>query len=116
MKKYFILCDYHIINPCVFKLWEVGLDKIGTKPIYMIDREEFYFDSHKQGYQMTDEEYYQELKKIAQDYNIEAVLIDPWAASFIEKCKEHGDFKVVIKFPEGDREQIKTLLENNFVN
>ena len=42
----------------------------------------------------TDEEYYEELEKLAGNRYIEDVVIDPSAASFIETIRRHGHFHV----------------------
>ena len=55
---------------------------------------EYYFDSRKEHYQKTDEEYYTELEKLAGDLNITAVIVDPSAASFITCIRRHGKFRV----------------------
>ena len=44
------------------------------------------------GRQLTDEEYYAELEKLAGDLSIRAVIVDPSAASFIEAIRRHGRF------------------------
>ena len=60
---------------------------------YRID--EFYFDSRAEGYQKTDEEYYADLEKLAGDRDIEAVIVDPSAVSFIECIRRKGKFNVI---------------------
>ena len=42
----------------------------------------------------TDEEHYAELERLAGDRDIQQVIIDPSAASFIECVKRHGRFNV----------------------
>ena len=44
--------------------------------------------------QLTDEEYYSQLERLAADYPIRSVVIDPSAASFIALIKSKGRFKV----------------------
>ena len=41
------------------------------------------------------EEYYENLLKLAAGKKINAIIIDPSAASFIETVKRHGEFKVI---------------------
>lgn len=44
--------------------------------------------------QKTDEDYYGELEKLAGDRNIQCLVIDPSAASFIATVRRHGRFAV----------------------
>ncbi len=87
-ERFFISCDYGTVNPSSFGLW--GL-KNGVW--YRID--EYYYSSKREGQQKTDEEYYAELKKLADGKRITAVICDPSAASFITTIKRHGEFSVV---------------------
>ena len=86
--EFYISCDYGTVNPASFGLW----GKSG-KSWYRID--EYYFDSRKEKYQKTDEEYYAELEKLAGERKIQAVIIDPSAASFIECVRRHGKFRAI---------------------
>ena len=60
---------------------------------YRID--EYYFNSRTEGFQKTDEEHYKALCALAGDRNIESVVVDPSAASFIETIRRHGKFRVI---------------------
>ena len=82
-----ISCDYGTVNPASFGLW--GLSK-GVW--YRIG--EYYFDSRREGYQMTDEEYAEKLVELAGNRTITAVVVDPSAASFIQVLSRRG-FRVV---------------------
>lgn len=86
--KYYISCDYGTVNPASFGLW--GLS---SGVWYRIS--EYYYSSKREGAQKTDEEYYLELKKLAGDKKITAVICDPSAASFITTIRRHGEFKVI---------------------
>lgn len=86
--KYYISCDYGTVNPASFGLW--GLNK-GVW--YRI--KEFYHDSKAKGFQMTDKEYYEQLVSLAGDKRVEAVIVDPSAASFIECIRREGKFRVI---------------------
>ncbi len=86
--EYYISCDYGTVNPTSMGLWGL-LNDIW----YRID--EYYFDSRRQGTHKTDEEYYEELLKLADGINIKAVIVDPSAASFIECICRHGKFTVI---------------------
>lgn len=84
----FISCDYGTVNPMSIGLWK-KIDSVW----YRVD--EYYYSSRKEGSQKTDEEYYDELLKLAADNLVEAVVVDPSAASFIECIRRHGKFKVL---------------------
>lgn len=81
--KWYISCDYGTVNPASFGLW-------GRKDGIWYRVKEFYFDSRREGRQMTDTEYAAELKKLAADRQIEAVVVDPSAASFLEVLRREG--------------------------
>lgn len=83
-----VSCDYGTVNPMSMGLWA----QYGSV-WYRTD--EYYYSSRKQGSQLTDEEYYAELEKLCGDRKIEAVIIDPSAASFIQCVRRHGRFKAV---------------------
>lgn len=85
--RYAVSCDYGTVNPASFGLWgEQG----GVW--YRID--EYYYNSRIQGVQRTDEEHYTALEGLIGDKRVEAVVVDPSAASFIEVIKRHGRYKV----------------------
>ena len=87
-EKYYISCDYGTVNPTSMGLW--GLHK-GVWYRF----EEFYYNSRLEGRQLTDEEYYDKLIEFTDGRKIEAVIIDPSAASFIQCIRRHGKFTVV---------------------
>ena len=43
---------------------------------------------------MTDEEYYKAVEELAEGYDIERIIVDPSAASFIACIRKHGKFSV----------------------
>lgn len=86
--RYFISCDYGTVNPSSFGLW----GEYGGR-WYRLN--EYYFDSRREGEQRTDEEHYASLEQLAGDLNIEAVIADPSAASFLECIRRHGRFRAV---------------------
>lgn len=94
--SYAVSCDYGTVNPASFGLW--GRQ---NEQWYRID--EYYFNSRTQGFQKTDEEHYDALCKLVGDRNIEQVVVDPSAASFIEVIRRHEKFNV-------------TPAQNNVVN
>lgn len=86
--QYYISCDYGTVNPASFGLWGLSNGKW-----YRL--KEFYHDSKAKGFQMTDKEYYDELVNLAGDKRVEAVIVDPSAASFMECIRREGKFRVV---------------------
>lgn len=86
--KFYVSCDYGTVNPTSMGLW--GRCK-GVW--YRID--EFYHNSKQKGFQMTDEEYYCSLVTLVGNRNLECVIVDPSAASFIECIHRHGQFSVI---------------------
>ncbi|MDD6145707.1 MAG: PBSX family phage terminase large subunit [Oscillospiraceae bacterium] len=86
--KHYISCDYGTVNPTSMGLWGLTGDLW-----YRFD--EFYYSSRQQGRQLTDEEYYTRLEDFAAGRAIEAVIIDPSAASFIACIRRHGKFRVI---------------------
>lgn len=85
---YYISVDYGTLNPFSAGLWCVT--KSGATRI-----KEYYYSGRGVNVQKTDEEYYQELVSFAEGYNVDYVVIDPSAASFITTVFRHGAFHVV---------------------
>ena len=83
---YYISCDYGTLNPCSMGLWAVEREKA-------VRIKEFYYDGRQEGVSKTDEEYYRELEKLANGFNIQFVIVDPSASSFITTIKQHGKFR-----------------------
>lgn len=81
--RWFISCDYGTVNPTSMGLW-------GRSGAVWYRVKEFYFSSREAMRQMTDEEYAQALARLAGDRRIEAVIVDPSAASFIEVLRRKG--------------------------
>jgi len=82
-EQWYISVDYGTVNPTSMGLW----GKCGGI-WYRV--EEFYFDSRQRLRQMTDGEYERELEQLAGGRRIEAVIVDPSAASFIQLLKRQG--------------------------
>lgn len=85
--EFYISVDYGTLNPCSMGLWVVTSDKAHRLG-------EYYHDGRTSHSLLTDEEYYWELEKLASDYPIQYVVVDPSAASFIEVIRRHGRFSV----------------------
>lgn len=86
--QFYISCDYGTVNPASFGLW-------GLCGGVWYRLREFYHDSKAKGFQMTDREYYDELCSLAGNLRVEAVIVDPSAASFMECIRREGKFRVV---------------------
>lgn len=85
--RYYISVDYGTLNPFSAGLWCVAEGKA-------VRIREYYYDGRQRGKTKTDEEYYKELEKLAGDLPVEAVVVDPSAASFITVIRRHGKFSV----------------------
>ena len=86
-EKYIISCDYGTLNPCSFGLW-------GKHKNMWFRIKEYYYESKTTGIRKTDEEHLEELKKLVGNKKIDAIIVDPSAASFIECIKRHSKFNV----------------------
>ena len=87
-ERFVISCDYGTVNPSSFGLW-------GLSGGIWYRLKEYYYDSRREGISRTDEEHYTALEELAGMRNIEKVIVDPSAASFIECIRRHGRFRVV---------------------
>lgn len=86
--RFLISCDYGTVNPSSFGLW----GKSG-ETWYRVA--EYYHSSRATGQLLTDEEYCDALEALAGNRTVEAVVIDPSAARFIQCVRRRGRFKVV---------------------
>ena len=82
-EQWVISCDYGTVNPASFGLW-------GKQNGVWYRTDEFYFDSRREGRQMTDAEYAGKLRGLAGGRTIREVIVDPSAASFIEVLRRNG--------------------------
>lgn len=87
--EYYISVDYGTLNPFSAGLWAVDYQSETATRI-----KEFYYDGRKEQKQLTDSEYYEHLEELAGDLDIECVIVDPSAASFIAEIRKHGRFDV----------------------
>ena len=85
--RYEISMDYGIQNATAMGLWGF-CDGVW----YQVN--EFYHSGRETNTQKTDEEYYEDLERLAGDLRIEYLIIDPSAASFIAFVKKKRRFKV----------------------
>lgn len=81
--EYYISVDYGTLNPFSAGLWSVS----GAKAVRV---QEYYYDGRGQKKQLTDEDYCNEIEKLAKDRDITKVIVDPSAASFIIALKRRG--------------------------
>ena len=75
--------DYGTVNPLSMGLWG---EKNGVW--YRVD--ELYYDSRREGRQKTDAEYAEMLEQLVAGRDIQRVIVDPSAASFIETLRRKG--------------------------
>lgn len=86
--RFYISCDYGTVNPSSFGLW-------GEHQGRWYRLREYYHCSRTTGVIKTDQEHYDALEELAGDKRIEAVIVDPSAASFIELIRRRGRFSVI---------------------
>jgi len=75
--------DYGTVNPLSMGLW-------GERDGVWYRVEEVYYDSRREGQQKTDAEYADMLDRLAAGREIQRVIVDPSAASFIETLRQRG--------------------------
>ncbi len=80
----YVSCDYGTQNATVFLLWNQGTDGI-----WYCTRE-YYYSGREEGQQKTDAEYADDLESWLSGADINAVIVDPAAASFIVELKKRG--------------------------
>ena len=85
--RYYISVDYGTMNPFSAGLWCVA-DGVAHRI------REYYYDGRQRQATQTDEEYYEAIVKLAADYPITCVVVDPSAASFIALIRRKGQFSV----------------------
>lgn len=85
--RYYISCDYGTLNPFSAGLW-CWDGKTATRVA------EYYYSGRKEQRHKTDEDYYTALEQLAGDKPVQAVIVDPSAASFIEVIRRHKRFPV----------------------
>lgn len=85
--QYYISCDYGTLNPFSAGLW-CWDGKTATRVA------EYYYSGRKEQRHKTDEDYYTALEQLAGDKPVQAVIVDPSAASFIEVIRRHKRFPV----------------------
>ena len=86
-ERYVISMDYGIQNPTAMILW-------GKQGDTWYALKEFYHSGRETGSQKTDQQYYDELEKLAGDLPIDCLIVDPSATSFIALVRQNHRFKV----------------------
>lgn len=81
--RWVISCDYGTVNPTSMGLW-------GKWGGVWYRVQEYYYDARAARRQQTDQEYAQRLRELAGGREIEAVVVDPSAASFLEVLRREG--------------------------
>lgn len=81
--EYYISVDYGTLNPFSAGLWCI----LGDKAVRI---KEYYYSGRSTNRQRTDEEYCDEIERLAEGYNIRQIIIDPSAASFITAIHKRG--------------------------
>lgn len=87
-ERYAVSCDYGTANPASFGLW-------GEQDSVWYRIDEYYFDSRREGFQKTDEEYYEQLCMLLDGREPAGIVVDPSALSFIETIRRHGKYHVI---------------------
>lgn len=83
MERWYISCDYGTVNPTSMGLW-------GLRRGVWYRTAEFYYDSKIHRRQKTDQEYAADLERLAGGREIQAVIVDPSAASFMLELRRRG--------------------------
>ena len=81
--EYYMSIDYGTQNPFSCGLWCV----VGDNATRIA---EYYYCGRNEQTQKTDEEYCDEVEKLAKGYKIKRVVVDPSAASFIASLRKRG--------------------------
>lgn len=84
LKKYYVSCDYGTQNATVFLLWQK------TSTGKWICLKEYYYSGRDTSKQKTDSEFADDLQEFTKDIPIEAVILDPSAASFRAELRKRG--------------------------
>lgn len=85
--EYYISVDYGTLNPFSAGLWCIADGKA-------VRIAEYYYSGRDKKAQKTDEEYCDEIIKLAGDKPIKHIIVDPSAASFITALRRRGAFSV----------------------
>ena len=84
LNRRIVAVDYGTTNPCTF-----GLYGFGAGPEVFLERE-YWYDSKETGKQKTDSEYADDFMTWLGNVPVEAIYVDPSAASFIAELRGRG--------------------------
>lgn len=87
---YYISIDYGTSNPFSMGLWQV--DPSSGRSVRI---KEYYYESRKTHIQKDDNTYYSDIVTFSDGYVIQAIVIDPSAASMIATIRSRGTFNVI---------------------
>ena len=90
--EFWVSVDYGTQNPFSAGLW--GKTTLNGRA-HWHRLGEYYHSGRETNVQLTDEEYYWEVKNLIGKRKVTSIIVDPSAASFIEVIKRHGEFKAV---------------------
>ena len=85
--RYVVSMDYGIQNPTAMLLWGF-CDGVW----YQVN--EYYHSGRETARQKTDQEYYEDLERLAGELPVDCLIVDPSATSFIALVKQRRRFKV----------------------
>jgi PBSX family phage terminase large subunit len=85
-QSYIVGVDYGTTNPCVFVL--IGYDPSSYPNMWL--EKEYYYDSKKTMRQKSDYEYAKDLIDFLDGIHVDAIYIDPSAASFKQELRRNG--------------------------
>lgn len=81
--EYYVSVDYGTQNPTVFLLW-------GLSDGVWYGVREYYYSGRDEGRQMTDGQYADAMEAFLEGVRVQAVIVDPSAASFIAELRGRG--------------------------
>lgn len=85
--RYFVSIDYGTLNPFSAGLW-------GLYQGHWYRVKEYYYNGRALRKQKTDAEYYRDIDEFIGNLRVEALIVDPSAASFIAEVQKHGKYVV----------------------
>ena len=88
--EWYVSIDYGTQNPFSAGLWCV----LGDKAVRV---KEYYYNGREKSRQRTDEEYCDDVARLCEGKNIQRIIVDPSAASFIAALKRRGFYVVPAK-------------------
>lgn len=88
LNGYYVSCDYGTQNATVFLLWHK------LKDGRWLCEKEYYYSGREKSVQKTDEQYCDDLEAFLNGIKINAIIVDPSAASFITALKKRN-YKVM---------------------